>query len=347
MHAHPVRPAATLGACLILGLAFCSAGCGPATADPEPITTVGGKVSLTYLQKQGDQEYFREEAAGARARATQLGVDLQVVDVGSDASRAVAEVRAAIGRKTNGLIVAAPDPAVGPQVAELARSAKVALLASDDELCTTDPVPSTCDKDQLVARIGFSGTRMGAEVGKRAAQEFAKSGWAQSDTRIVSAWKQDVTVCQDRVNAAEDAFIATAGASIEKIAVPTDNTALGAQSRVAAILATHPRIRHWIVWGCNDENVQGGVTALENAGFKAEDVIGVGLGAYLACKDWNGTKPSGMKAALFINGKDVGALAVQTMYDKLKNGKDFPKEAFAKTTMVDATTWKSAGVSCS
>ncbi len=53
-----------------------------------------------------------------------------------------------------------------------------------------------------------------------------------------------------------------------------------------------------------------------------------------------------MKAALFINGKDVGALAVQTMYDKLKNGKAFPKEAFAPTTMVDASTWKSAGVTC-
>ncbi len=84
-------------------------------------------------------------------------------------------------------------------------------------------------------------------------------------------------------------------------------------------------MKHWIVWGCNDENVQGGVTALENAGFKADDVIGVGLGAYLACKNWSSTKPSGMKAALFINGKDVGALAVQTMYDKLKNGKAFPR----------------------
>lgn len=53
-----------------------------------------------------------------------------------------------------------------------------------------------------------------------------------------------------------------------------------------------------------------------------------------------------LKAALFINGKDVGALAVQTMYDKLKNGKDFPAEAFAPTTMVDRDSWKSAGLTC-
>jgi L-arabinose transport system substrate-binding protein len=35
------------------------------------------------------------------------------------------------------------------------------------------------------------------------------------------------------------------------------------------------------------------------------------------------------------------------MYDKLRNGKDFPQEAFAKTTMVDASNWQSAGVQCS
>ena len=106
-------------------------------------------------------------------------------------------------------------------------------------------------------------------------------------------------------------------------------------------------VKHWIIWGCNDENVSGGVTAVQNAGYAAGDIIGVGLGAYLACKDWGSGKPTGMKAALFINGYDVGALAVQTIYDKLKNAKEMPQEAFAPTKMVDAATWQQAGVKCS
>ncbi|MFE2922963.1 hypothetical protein [Streptomyces goshikiensis] len=44
---------------------------------------------------------------------------------------------------------------------------------------------------------------MGKEVGARAAAEFTKAGWAAADTRVISAWKQDVTVCGDRVNAAK------------------------------------------------------------------------------------------------------------------------------------------------
>ncbi|MER8036069.1 substrate-binding domain-containing protein [Streptomyces hydrogenans] len=339
--------AAVLGLATVLALTSCSSGqqaAGP--ADGADLAKGDGTLSLTYLQKQGDQEYFVGEAAGAKAKAAELGIDLKVVNLGTDANKTVSEAQSAVSQKSDGLIVVVPDPAVGPQVARIAKDAKVALLTSDDQICATGPDPSACPAGDLVPRVGFSGAQMGGEVGKRAAAEFRKAGWKPEETRTLSAWKQDVTVCTDRVKAAEAAFAAGSGAEVRNIDVPTDNSPTGAQDKIAATITANPDVRHWVVWGCNDENVQGGVTALENAGFEADDVIGVGLGAYLACKNWISGKPSGMKAALFIDGEDVGALAVQTMYDRLKNGKDFPQEAFAPTTMVDASTWKSAGVAC-
>ncbi|WP_371478127.1 substrate-binding domain-containing protein [Kitasatospora sp. NBC_00315] len=340
------RSAAAAALLLALGLTTaCSTGKEATSADA-PAAPVSGKISMTYLQKQGDQEYFVGEAAGAKAKAAELGVDLKVVNLGNDANKTISEVQSAVAQKSNGIIIVVPDPAVGPQVVQTAKDGKVALLTSDDQICTTGPDPSACAKSDLVPRIGFSGSQMGGEVGKRAAAEYQKAGWNPAETRTISAWKQDVTVCGDRVKAAKDAFGA-AVTGVQNIDVATDNTPTGAQDKIAATITANAGVKHWVVWGCNDENVQGGVTALENAGVSADNVVGVGLGAYLACKDWSGTKPSGMKAALFINGKDVGALAVQTMYDKLKNSKDMPAEAFAPTTMVDATTWKTSGVTCS
>ncbi|MFF2007329.1 substrate-binding domain-containing protein [Kitasatospora sp. NPDC058201] len=341
--------AAAMTMAVALGLAACSTGQESASSPGAgaSVAPVSGKISMTYLQKQGDQEYFIGEAAGAKAKAAELGVDLKVVNLGNDANKTVSEVQSAIAQKSNGLIIVVPDPAVGPQVVQAAKDAKVALLTSDDQICTNGPDPSVCAKDNLVPRIGFSGAQMGGEVGKRAAEEFTKAGWNPAETRTISAWKQDVTVCTDRVNAAKAAFAAGASAGVQNIDVATDNTPTGAQDKIAATVTANPGVKNWVVWGCNDENVQGGVTALENAGFKADHVTGVGLGAYLACKNWNSGKPTGMRAALFINGKDVGALAVQTLYDNLKNGKAMPAEAFAPTTMVDATTFKTSGATCS
>ncbi|MFD6940467.1 substrate-binding domain-containing protein [Streptomyces goshikiensis] len=336
--------AAATGLVLAFGLSTaCSSG--KEAAGDGTVAKVDGKVSITYLQKQGDQEYFVGEAAGAKAKAAELGIDLKMVNLGSDANKTVSEVQSAVAQKANGIIIVVPDPAVGPQVVQSAKDARIALLTSDDQICTTGPDPAACGTADLVPRIGFSGAQMGKEVGARAAAEFTKAGWAAADTRVISAWKQDVTVCGDRVKAAKQAFDA-AVPGVKSIDVPTDNSPTAAQDKVAATLTANAGVKNWVVWGCNDENVMGGVTALSNAGIGPDRIIGVGLGAYLACKDWQSDKPSGMKAALFINGRDVGALAVQTMYDKLKNGKDFPREAFAPTTMVDNTTWKSSGLTC-
>ncbi|MDH6121537.1 substrate-binding domain-containing protein [Kitasatospora sp. GAS204B] len=339
--------AATVGLIVTLGLTACSTGQSSSSSAGGNAAPVSGQISITYLQKQGDQQYFIGEAAGAKAKAAQLGVKLNVVNLGNDANQTVSDVQSAIAQKSNGIIIVPPDPAVGPQVVQTAKDAKVALLTSDDQVCATGPAPANCNPKDLLPRIGFSGQQMGQQVGQRAAEEFKKTGWAPADTRIISAWQQDVTVCGDRVKAAKAAFDTGAGASIQDIEVSTDNTPTGAQDKVAATLTANPGVKHWIIWGCNDENVQGGITAMQNANITPDNVIGVGLGAYLACKDWGSGKPSGMKAALFINGSDVGALAVQTMYDKLKNGKDFPQEAFAPTAMVDASNWQSSGVQCS
>ncbi|WP_436494995.1 substrate-binding domain-containing protein [Actinokineospora sp. HUAS TT18] len=332
------------GLSLTLAAAACSSG---KESGSQPAGQAkDGKITIVYAQKQGDQEYFIGEAEGAKAKAAELGIDLKVVNLGNDANKAVTEVQNAINQKASGVIVVVPDPSVGPQLVQLTKSANVALLTSDDQVCTNGPDPTACAKENLVPRIGFSGEQMGAEVGKRAGEDFKKAGWKPEETAIIEAWKQDVTVCTDRVKANQKAFKETAGVDVKVIEVGTDNTPSDAQNKISATVSGNRSVKNWIVMGCNDENVSGGVTAIQNAGYSADNVLGVGLGAYLACKEWRGGKPTGFKAALFINGKDVGALSVQTIYDFIKNGKAMPAEAFAPTTMVDATTWQQAGVKC-
>ncbi|MFJ2864044.1 hypothetical protein [Kitasatospora sp. NPDC087314] len=111
---------------IILGLTTTACSTGQETTSGAPsVAPVSGKISITYLQKQGDQEYF------------------------------VGEVQAAIAQKTNGVIVVVPDPAVGPQVVQTAKDGKVALLTSDDQVCATGPDPAKCARTDLVPRIGF------------------------------------------------------------------------------------------------------------------------------------------------------------------------------------------------
>jgi L-arabinose transport system substrate-binding protein len=337
-----LRKAAVVSAALALSLTGCSSGKEtPAPGDNS------GPIKIYYMQKQGTQDYFLGEAKGAKAKAQELGVELVMVDLGNDTSKTLDAINTAAAQKAKGIIIVVPDPSVGPAVVQAAKDKGIQLLTTDDQICVDKPKPSDCSADKIVPRIGFSGTQMGTEVGKKAAELYKAAGWNPAETAIIAAWKQDVTVCTDRVKAALPSFKSAGGPDLKVIEVGTDNTPADAQTKVAAtVTANKATYKNWIIWGCNDENVTGGVTAMENAGYKVENIIGVGINGDLACKAWSAGKVTGTKASLWLAGHEVGSLAVQSMYDKLKNNKEFDREAYAKTIMVTPETFKAAGLAC-
>jgi L-arabinose transport system substrate-binding protein len=297
-------------------------------------------VTIAYIQKQGDQLYFIDEANGAKKQAKKVGAKVIVTNVASDSDKAISAVQTAIAQKADGIAIVVPDQKIGPQVIDLAKKANIPLVASDDS------IKSAAGKD--AAFVGFNGTQMGLKVGADAARLYKASKWNAADTRVISSAKQDLSVCTDRTKAALVAFKKGVGGSIPKVInLGTDNSATDAQTKTGATVTANPGVKHWVVWGCNDENVSGVVIALANAGFGAKDVDGVGLGAYLACKDWKANQKTGFKSALFIDGHNVGSAAVEVLYNKVAKGKALPAKTVAKTVMVNSSNWKKSGLVCS
>lgn len=307
---------------------------GGAHADQKHIT-------IAYIQKQGDQQYFVDEATGAKDEAKALGdVTVNVVNVSMDANAAISAMNVMIGQKVDGIAIVVPDQKIGPQVIEMAKQAGIPLVASDDTL-----------KDgagKLAPFVGFDGFDMGHKVGLAAGKLYKAAGWTAKDTVIAAPYEQQLSVCQDR-EAGQEAGFKEAGISDmpKLVKIGTDNSVVDAQNKMGAAVTANPGVKHWIVWGCNDENETGAVTALANAGVAADDIIGVGLGAYLDCKDWQAGQKTGNKAALFISGHDVGSAAVKVLVDSIRNKTPLPQKTIATTTIVDPTNWKSVMGSCS
>lgn len=323
----------------LMALSACSSGMESSDAGDAPAKTSDGALTIAYLQKQGDQQYFIDEANGAKEAASAAGdVSVNVVDLGTDSNKAISDVEAAIAQGVDGIIIVVPDTQIGPQVIQLAKDAGIPIMASDDPIVdgVGDAAPFT----------GFDGTSMGQKVGAEAAKLFQESGWAASDTRILSAYREDQQNCVERVDGAESAFTEAVADGPAVIDIGTDNSVTDAQDKAGAVITANSGVKHWVVWGCNDENETGVVTALQNSGVDAGDIIGVGLGAYLTCKDWKAGQETGNKAALFISGVEVGKAAVNSMVDLLRNGTALPPKTVADTSIVDASNWESAGVVC-
>ncbi|GAB3596316.1 substrate-binding domain-containing protein [Microbacterium tumbae] len=336
-----IRAASAVGAAALslAVLSACSSGMetpppGAASSAPKD-----GDLTIAFLQKQGDQQYFIDEVTGARDAADALGgVTINAVDLGTDSNKAISEVEAAIAQQVDAIIIVVPDQQIGPQVIQLADDAGIPIMAADDTIedGAGNPVPFT----------GFDGISMGEQVGEEAARQYQEAGWTAADTRILSAYKEDLSVCQQRVEGAQTAFTEAIDDAPEIIDVGTDNSVTDAQDKAGAVITANSGVQHWIVWGCNDESETGVVTALQNSGVAPADIIGVGLGAYLTCKDWNAGQDTGNKAALYISGIEVGKAAVNSMVALLRDGTPLPPQTIADTQIVDASNWEEAGVVC-
>ena len=293
----------------------------------------GGTKPLIYaIYKLGTQQYFIDQAAGATEKAKELGADIKVVNVEGDANAAITAVNDAIAAGAKGIAITVPDQQIGPAVATSAATAKIPLVATDDAI-----------KDSTgadVSFVGFSGTAMGESVGDQACKLLTAGGWLTDASKKVGALiieKQDLTVITQRTDAEKSKLTGCGVKSI--IDVPSDSTIDGALKDSGPVITAHPEITNWVVVGGNDESVKGALQALASAGAKTDNIVGVGLGAYEACKEWKANTPSGFKAALYISGYDVGHTAIQELFDNITKSTPLPPKAIAPTYMVDPTNW--------
>ena len=327
-------------AAILVATAACTSG---QTADTKSTAAAAksGQITIALLQKQGDQQYFVDEAAGAKAAADKDGkVTIKVVNLKTDANLAISELDAAIAQKVDGIIVVVPDQKIGPQVIDAAKAANIPLMAADDPI-----------KDSTGAEApftGFDSVSMGAMAGKQAGELYKAAGWNAADTRILSAYQLNLSDCVDRAKGEADAFKTAIGSADvpATIDIGTDNSSTNAQDKAGAVITANAGVKNWIVWGCNDDNETGVVTALQNSGVHPDKIIGVGLGAYLTCKDWAAGLDTGNKASVFVSGVATGTTAVTAMIALLRNGTALPAKSIAPTYEVNAKNYKDAGMTC-
>ncbi len=323
---------------VLILVSACRIGTVQSSEEPpegESVEANDGELLFVGINKSADQQYFIDLQASFVNTAEAYGIEAWAFDTQLDARLSLRLVEDAISAGADGIAITVPDQSIGPGIAQAASEANVVLIATDDNIVDANGNP--------LPFVGFNGSDMGAKVGEAAAEMLMASGWlydANKAVGVLSIENLTLSVCNDRTDAEKIAIIA-AGVSKEQILlVDYDGTMRAAQNAAGPVIGAHPDITNWVVVGCNDEGVLGSLNALDAAGVSPENIIGVGLGAYEACKPWASGQATGFKAALFISGLDVGQIAAQVLYDAVVNGIEPPKETFAPTTIVTPENYR-------
>ncbi|PKO15120.1 MAG: sugar ABC transporter substrate-binding protein [Chloroflexi bacterium HGW-Chloroflexi-10] len=328
------RPLYFLISALLL-VAFVLAACAPAAVPTTeaPVDTTE-KPLYVVINKSADQQYFIDLQNSFVDTSATLGADAKKFDAKLDPNLGVSLVNDAISAGAKGIAITVPDQTIGPAIAKAAKDAGVVLIATDDGIVD--------ENGQPVPFVGFDGKDMGKKVGEAAAKLLTDSGWLSDSALkvgVLSVEVQTLSVCNDRTDNEKAAVVAAGVPEAQIFPVPYTGEALSAQDAAGPIITANPDITNWVVFGCNDEGVLGSLNALATAGVQTDNIIGVGLGAYEACKPWAAGQPSGFKAGLFISGIDVGNTAATVLYDAVVNGIMPEANSYAPTSIVDSTNY--------
>jgi L-arabinose transport system substrate-binding protein len=303
-------------------------------AESKPADT-GKKVSIAYLNKMGDNPWFVDEVAGAKAVADELGVEFFNQDLQFDSNLAMTAMDTYIGKGISGIIIVVPDTKIGPAVIEKAQAAGIPLIAVDDTILD--------GSGKAAPFVGFDAASAGLKVGELIAEYYQAEGWDKltgAKIKAVSVEDQDLEVCNLRTEGAtkkltELGIITDA----DIIHLPYDNTANSGMDAMGPVITANPDVTHWLLYSCNDDGVLGAWRALQNSGVDAKNVIGVGINGQLAAEEFKKGEPTGLRASLMAQAKEHGGQAVRFIYENVTAGKPIPDVTFIPAAVMTMDNW--------
>jgi L-arabinose transport system substrate-binding protein len=312
-----------------LALAAGPAACGDDDGGGTASGAAKEDLKFAYLSKQADVPYFVEQIGAAKAKAKELGVELTTQDLQLDTGLALDAMDTLISQGIDGIVIVVPDQKIGPAVIRKAEQADVPLIASDDVIEDSDGKPAPY--------VGLDNGAVGGQVGEELSKLFAEAAW-KDDTAsigIASVELESLDVCNQRTDGARAAFLEANPEFPEDqiVSVPYDGSTNKAIDAMSTVVTANPNYKQWLIWSCNDAGVQGAVRALERAGIKGADAIGVGLDGSLACDEFKrGT--SSFAASIYLDPKNEGKTAVQELYDFKTKGTPIPPRVDFPGTLI-------------
>jgi len=285
-------------------------------------------LTIGYIVKHLDNPWFVAETAGAQETADKMGVELLIQDVQFDAGLALSTLDTFIGTGVDGIIIVVPEQEIGPAVLERAKEAGIPVVAVDDEIVDADGNPA--------AFAGFNAGAIGKQVALAAAQQYRERGWSADGVGVFNIEFANLGVCVARTDASTETWKEQFPdfPADQMIVAPYDGTLINAADTFGNIITANPGIDKYVLYSCNDDGVMGAVRALEQAGVPAENIIGIGLGAHLACDEWSKDEATGFSGAIWIDAGNHGRYAVAAMVNNLRYDVPLPAFTYAPGSFV-------------
>lgn len=284
-------------------------------------------VKLGFLVKQPEEPWFQTEWRFADKAGKDLGVDIIKIAV-PDGEKTLNAIDSLAANGAKGFVICTPDPKLGPAIVAKAKSYDMKVIAVDDQFVNAKGQPM-----ETVPLVMMAATKIGERQGQELWKEMNKRGWKAEETAVMAITSNELDTARRRTTGSMDALKAAGFPEKQIYQVPTkSNDIPGAFDAANSMLVQHPEVKNWLIVGMNDNTILGGVRATEGQGFKADNVIGIGINGVDAVNELSKANATGFYGSLLPSPDVHGYKTVQMLNEWVSKGVE--PEKFTEVTDV-------------
>ncbi|SIP90609.1 L-arabinose-binding protein [Aeromonas sp. RU39B] len=272
-------------------------------------------LKLGYLVKQPEEPWFQTEWAFADKAGKDLGFDVIKIAV-PDGEKTLNAIDSLAANGAKGFVICTPDPKLGPAIMARAKSLDMKVITVDDQFVNAKGQPMT-----NVPLVMMAATKIGERQGQELYKEMTNRKWDPKVSGVLAITANELDTARRRVEGSLSALKAAGFPAGQIYSVPTkSNDIPGALDAANSMLVQHPEVKNWLVVGMNDNTVLGGIRATEGQGFKADNVIGIGINGVDAVNELSKSKPTGFFGSLLPSPDVHGYKSIQMLHDWVAKG---------------------------
>lgn len=278
------------------------------------------EVKIGFLVKQAEEPWFQTEWAFAEKAGKEHGFTVIKIAV-PDGEKTLSAIDSLAANGAKGFVICPPDVSLGPAIVAKAKANGLKVIAVDDRF-----VDAKGNFMEDVPYLGMAAFEVGQKQGAAMAAEAKKRGWDWKDTYAVINTFNELDTGKKRTDGSVK--------SLEEAGIPKDHILFTAAKTLdvpgsmdatnSALVKLPSDAKNLIIGGMNDNTVLGGVRATESAGFKAVNVIGIGINGTDAIGELK--KPSsGFFGSMLPSPHIEGYNTALMMYEWVTKGTEPPK----------------------
>jgi L-arabinose transport system substrate-binding protein len=278
------------------------------------------KVKIGFLVKQPEEPWFQTEWRFADKAAKDNGFELLKI-AAPDGERTLAALDSLAANGAKGFVICTPDPRLGPSIVAKAKALDLKLVTVDDRFVGPD---GKFMED--VPYLGMDAHAVGQKQGSLLVEEAKKRGWNLAETGAIVNTFEELDTAHQRTSGSIESLIAAGFPKDNIFNAPNRTTDIpGSFDASNIILTQHSDKKNWLVIGMNDNAVLGGIRATEGAGFKAPNVIGIGINGTDVVAELEKKDVTGLYGSLLLSPNVHGYKTTMMVFDWVTKGVEPPK----------------------